>query len=1134
MQANKLSNVEILNALELNKSNQKKVEELLREINLRLDLNKIDFKGKENKYLYFYMLLSNKTNNLSKLNELINNKEFIKTIDLTQMSGSTIISLTNKCSKPRTALLTNCKSIKESIINNDELFSTIDFLKDLNKEEIRILREDIDIDNYLITNGLRFDALKKETVNLLLSDVTLFQNYDIKTIREFTNGNKEAEPLANNPKFLPIYFHKLDDNFNIENKIFKKITVKQFKDLKNDISDLTYLHLVKDASPNLQEVILKDKKVEKILLECNNLNVLEKLPKEYLLSLLMEKENILSGINLIMLRNLNKQELAKVVQKNKHFYSELVEKISQNNDLDFKPFISALPTNLLKDLSLNHLSSFNFEVLKKLLNSNKSFFKESILANQKVSNYLVNRENESELLELLEDSDFNNEEKIRLLNNCNDIKTGSNICAILATIPENLRLPIYKNDYLRCVILNEKSFKLDAYTTKYLLNNYEETLDKPVSLLIELLITADNRFTEELLSSEEILDKIFKEGSKDPDLLEKLLIKKPKLIDFYKDNNIKKYYTPELLTKLKDVISPDDMNIICSKEVIENIYKDPELIKVYKKLLNNNSYLLNTLNFSFINSYTKDLKLVILDTITKYPNIQDNIVEISKKYPLSGEFINQLYFATKDLDFANIVNEILEIFKDSIYAKNRKRVGNLEKILNIVKPNELAKQNFHKLINYLLYFIPRHNHLKDNLVKTPMTFNEIIKYEETVNKQLTSLIAKKENVRENFLLKHFKLSSEEALEIINRYSIERIDSDIYKQEYTFLNNLNRIFNTDEDSLVEMDAKYPVTTMYDSFLVEEKIKNMFGKIYNFEIRSKTYANKPFLKKVYGKELQIYTCPSDFLFLISNMDITDEYEKTNSFLLGWHNTINKIDNVHASLIANDNLHLSRDITFGFNGVLETGLREISPYYKKSPKFMTPRELIDNTRDINNRLLLDKFAVRPNFNNSNLPNIEPDYILVDANRLDDNTYLEKISRASMEFKTKRNKDGLPIIAIDDRRIADIELNKINNIFKKYQHSHDMTLLPSILTKIENNQTAYRSINNKLAEKFSMSILLKNINDRINNSNSISEIEYIENTFFDEENKFKYLIKDYSHENEVKELQKTIKNRIDELNRG
>ena len=1136
MQVLKLSNIELLSLLEEKKNDEKTVKELLHEINHRININKLTFKDKEKTYLYLYMLLSNKYNDIKTMNELIEEKEFIQALDRAKINGSTILSLTDKCIKPRTLLLKTSKNIKDSIINSDELLDTTDILDELTKEEIRILREDVEIDNYLVLNGIRFDTLNESTIKSLIDDIILFQNYDIKTIRAFANSYEKIEDLANNQKFLDIYMSKLDDYLSEENKIFKYLTITDINNMKSKLTDIMYLHLVKDAKSDVQNKLLKDKKVTELLVNCNDINVLEKLPKEYLITLLSEKENLLSGINLIMLKNLNKQELAKVAKKSKHFYSDLVERITRDTNLDFKPFISALPPELLKDLGTKHLGNFNFDVLRKLLDSNKAFFKESILKNRAVSNYLVNRDNEEEILELLDDADFNIEERVRLLDNCYDIRNVKNISKITYTInPENLRVPIYKNDYLRNCILNDRTFKLDSYTTRYLLNNTEEIMTRPVDLLINLLITADIRFTEDLLSNELVLTKVFKEGSKEnPAILVDLLRAKPQLLPFYKMPQIKEYYNAELLTNLRDYLDQNEMNNICTDDVIKNIYQDEELIKTYKKLLNNNAYLLNTLNFNIINENTKDLRLAILDQITKYPSIQDSIVEISKKYLLTTDFLNQFYFATKDLNITTI-NDILEVFKQSVQGENRKRVGNLVKMITVSAPGYLTKNNFGSLIDYLLYFVPRYNNIKANIIKTPITLNEIIKYENEVNTKLTSLINKKENVRENFLLKHFKLTTEESLSIIKCYSIERIDSSIYKQEYEFLYNLNRVFNTDEESLVEMDSKYKVMTMYESFLMEEKIKNMYGKIYNFEIRSKTYANKPFIKEIFGKELKIYTCPSDFLFLVSNVNITEEYNKTNSFLLGWHNTVNKLKNgIHASLIANDNLVLREDVTFGFNGVLENGILDISPFFDKHTKYMTPRELIDNTRDINNRVTLDKYAIRPNFNNSNLPNIEPDFILVDMNRLDDKNYLEKISRASSEFKTKRNKEGLPIIAVDKNKITNNELSKISTIFNKYQKNHDMLLLNSIVTKLANNYTAYQNTDKELATKFNNHILLDTVRERISNSNSISEIEYIENVFREEENKYKYIKKNPSSEEYIKDLKTTIDNRIEELNRG
>jgi hypothetical protein len=348
-------------------------------------------------------------------------------------------------------------------------------------------------------------------------------------------------------------------------------------------------------------------------------------------------------------------------------------------------------------------------------------------------------------------------------------------------------------------------------------------------------------------------------------------------------------------------------------------------------------------------------------------------------------------------------------------------------------------------------------------------------------------------------------------------------------------------NTDSKSLKEMDQAYEIISMYESFEIENEIKKMYGKIFNVEVRSKTYSNQPFTKVIYGKELKIYNCPNDFLFLISNVDLEEELKYTNSYIESWHNMLNKSPNgIPASLISNDNFVINSDLVFGFNGVLDNGIKVMSNINKcvdcknnKKEKYMTPREIIDNTRDTNNTIIMDRFAIRPNYNNSNLPNIEPDFILADIKKLDDNRYLEMLSRASEEFKTKRNKNGLPIIAYDIDKISDNELSKIKSQTKKYLKSYDMNILYTIITKIENNYTSYRTTNIEISKKFDIEEIIMIVRDRINKSNSISELDYIEDVLKNEYQKYNKLNPNLSCNFDIKEITTLITDRKKLLNK-
>ena len=115
---------------------------------------------------------------------------------------------------------------------------------------------------------------------------------------------------------------------------------------------------------------------------------------------------------------------------------------------------------------------------------------------------------------------------------------------------------------------------------------------------------------------------------------------------------------------------------------------------------------------------------------------------------------------------------------------------------------ELTKKEHISLISYLLYLIPRYRKEKGELVErpiildTPNSFYDILSYEKNLELHLTDLIenGSLEEIKNNFLIKHFKLTEEEANIMLKMYSIDRLDNTIYKDEYNMLNNTqNNVF-----------------------------------------------------------------------------------------------------------------------------------------------------------------------------------------------------------------------------------------------------------------------------------------------------------------------------------------------------
>lgn len=1142
---------ELFKELEKNKKNSEVSIKILDEINNRLLKKEFEFTNKDTNFIYLYMFLSNKYEIISVLNKLINDKNFIAALDKTRIDASIIPALTYNCEKPRSFLLTNSKKLKKAILNDNGLLGAKDILDDLTNEEIKILRTDLEIDNHLINKGIRFDTLKKETVNRILSEVYLLNTYSIETISEFANYYKNTKELANNEEFIELYLSKLNNDYTYENKVLKYLSKIQIENiLLSNPSDHLLLHLLKDGAKEVQSKLLKDKKIKNILEKCNDINILKNLPKKTIIEILSSRKNLFTGTNLQLLNTLSKKDLETIINNNKNYYQELINKLKSTQELDLTVFIHALPQDLITDLSEKQIYNFNIKSILTLMKTNNKIFKISLLEKKEVCNKLIDEltiRTFYKLEDLFKYGNFNLDEKIKFINKIENINNSKVLQKLINTIPEINRKSLYENENIRLHLLKSNEVEVDNYTVKHFLNNIEELKQMSPKVIIEIMKQSDATFASKLLADDIILNKLFKNTN--PEELSNLIdiLKANKeLLPIFTSQKVISYYNRDNFYEITKHLEYSEKLEICTQDLIKHILdNNEELFNLYKKLDNKNRFILNTLDFRILTKEALNLKLSILDLITKDKDIQNYIVKINKQISIIPNFINVLFFNTTDISI-DIIRECLKLISESCDGVNRKNLGNIPKILNVVNPVDIAKQDIRDLINYLMYFIPRFYNKNDVVnkptrIETPTTFNEIRNYEEMFNEYLTSLILQETTgeLKKLFIEKHFKLSIDEAKEMLKLFSISRIDENVYKEEYEYLSNLNKIINTDYDSLKELDHDYKVISMYDSYIIENKIRNMYGKIYNYEIRSKNYTIKPFTKNAYGKEIKIFECPNDFMFLLSNVEYEKELQQTNSYIEAWHNALNKTKYVNASLISNDNININGDINFCFNGVLDEGIKKISSIrlseiHKEGCNeiFMTPRELIDSTRDINNTILIDKYAIRPNFNNSNIPNIEPDFILVNINKLEDEHFLELISRISEEFKTKRNKNGLPIIAIDLDKITKNELSKIKTLTSKYNKNHDMNILNSILIKLSNNYSSYEMISTELKEKFELNSFMKMLEERINTTHSIAELNYIEEILNIEVNKYNSVSNKKCCSINLREIKKTIDLRKEILN--
>ncbi len=1122
--------------LEKNKKNCEESKLLLEEINERIKSGNLVFNLKNIDSLYIYMFSCNKYEITEELNKLIEDKNFINLIDKSNIEGSMIPSLTMNCKHPRKNLLTNSIKIKKSILEDDKILSVTDILEDLSQEEIKILRDDLDIDNFLISKGLCFNTLKEETIDQLLENIENFSIYNIKTISEFTNNFSNIKQLANNKEFIKIYLNKLDDDYSYSNNIFKFFNIKEINNIiDSNPKECVLFHLVKDTKENIQREIINNKKIRQLLYNTQNQYILKTIPSNIIVDIILNKN--LTYKDLSFLNYLNSKEINHVFKKKKELYDIFVENINNCVFDDIELIVTSLPQDLYKDLSQVKILDFNIDKLSDLLRINNQVFKKILFGNNKLINQIVNEIKENDykkIISLFKTGNFNVEEQITFINQISDYHNQSTIVRLVENIPVNYRNHFIKNKNIRNILLSENDYSTDEYLIKYLLNHLDEMKITSPRMIIELLKVADNKIAEKIINDSYLIKKIIK--TKDNNLL-------TDLINISKSNNLLKnlinnndIYNSYFITILLPYLNIDEKLSLCDENFLKRILSDSSY-NTYLKLLNRNHYILNTINFNFLEDNSKQIKLSILEALTKYPDIQDYLVRINRYFNVTA-LINFIFY-----DLANLGNEVitkcLSLLCDSCEGKNRKYIGNIPRMIESIS-HEIKREDYINIFNYLLYFIPHYQSNKSSVkkelyIETANTYEDIQNYELNTENKLTNLIQDNNDIKEYFIYKHFKLSLEEAKCFINTYSIKNIDKKIYQEEYSYIESLINIIDSDSNNLKSLDKSFKTYSIYQTYEIENNIRKMYSKIFNYEIKSKVYVSKSFEDNEFCKNLTIYNCPNEFLFLISRVDLTKELEKTNSYFKAWHNTLNGLQNgIKMTLISNENLNFKEDFLFGFDGVSENGILKMSNIdnsindYKE--KFMTPKELINNTRDIANTVIIDRFAVRPNYNNSNIPNIEPDFLLIDKSKLDNLSYVQKVTSISEEFKTKRHKNGLPLLVVDIQKVISNEKSKIDNLIRKYQKNHDNKILENILTRIENNYNTYQD-RPLWQENFDIDPVIELLVNRINSTKSLKELNLLEEIFTNEYNKFSEI--DIVNCNfNIKEIQKLIDSKKEIIN--
>ncbi len=1116
----------LLNLLESNNDNSSIAFSIL---NRRIKEDKFSLSHFEETNIIRYFVESSLRSEKNCLNKIINNKEFINILENNNINIFNMFEWTEHLTTPRKSLIDTNK-FKKAVNSND----IVKLASLLSKDEVKYAWRNTLIKNRFINKNLRFDCLDKATGEQILEDPETIKLMPLNTIEEFIEGFEDKAKLYRTKDLIFLYLNRINkDTLYTTHNIFNSITNFELKNLIQDeyfdyVKEPVILYLIKSLSEKQINIICDNKKIKNQILEINDVKYYKYLPLNLQEEILSSKDIFKNKDNLNFFINSKAELISNSFHNKPKLYDELIEYITQENDLKIDSIlniINNLPTNYYKKLIKEDLDRLNGRILISLLSSNIDIARQGILKDKELCSKVlesVNHETIKDYLNCL--YKLTNPERINLITKDSNIDNIEALCVTINTLDDKYKKEIYNNKAIRekVIFASNKYYIIDKYTTEYLLENEQEINRLSAEKLCDLILNLNIQDSIKILKDKNCLEKIIK-SSKNNEAIKKSILKNPSLLPYVITPDNMNFIPRETLVSIINNLSINEKKYMCSNEyILKVIFKD-RVLKTYKNLLEKNSYLYNTIDFDFLNEDTISIKFNVLEYITRDRELQRLFINIKNYLPINYKFILTMTNLVSEID-PDCLKDVLTLLEESLSGKNRSKIGNFEKILKGVNIDSLTIKEYNKIINYLLFLIPKYNYLNAHIRKIdkeliPESFEELKKFEKTYEEYYTKVLANSDqkSYTNNYLLRFFKISLEEAKFAVAKYNLNGID--IYKnKDLMFIQKLDKIIN-----LGEYSSKEEIYTIVDLFKKDRLIKECYANIVNYEINTSANNLKYVEEIINGQKIKIYNAKDKFTYLVSHFGI-DAYQ-TADYLEEWSNYLSSKegDYIDTSLISNDNLSSTSklEILFGFNTVDKNSIMHMAPYKYNGNNdlYMCPRSIINNTRESHNSVCINKYEQRLKYKTSN-PYLLPDNIIVYKNQLYDgnseikHSYLEIIAKISHDFTNKNHPNGLSIIVIDREYIANNELTKLNNNIDKYLKNNNVRLYSKIIKKYLNNKSGYILSNSTLAYHFDNKLVVEPLKKRINESTSINELDSLRRLLIEEQKKSKKVKVNISYE--------------------
>ena len=509
----------------------------------------------------------------------------------------------------------------------------------------------------------------------------------------------------------------------------------------------------------------------------------------------------------------------------------------------------------------------------------------------------------------------------------------------------------------------------------------------------------------------ELLDKLTDENAKVAVILELSdAKKKQELLDELDDEKIQTLDSIEDdLEKLQVIINV--RNRAKKQELLATV-KDTKYVKILEILFQTNDEVLDKIDVRLLQEkYTQTLGLDKINLISCYPNIQQQILNLSdKEYNVFQSCLKSYLEANKTDEWNTLADTILQNINE--YTELIENIGDLENI-------DIAK---------LTKIIQDKNTFQ---IKRP---EDIENYEQIKREQCDKIIESSQDVqqvKEAVMQKIFGHSFDYAKMIVEKFGadIEHIaDGD----EKDYVMSLKEMLEVDQiDVLHQIYAECSEIELIDKTLMERSLKTEYGKLFNEGLWEPQDTNRideiefDQMMQINGddeqialyeelKQLNLYNAGIDFKMMVTSVAPLEQTAPLD-YKEDWNRPAIASHHFCASYIRNDSIktfgvpylcygftHM-KDDALVLSSALDMGSTGVSSFVSRAghdEKYYSPDNLIENT-DVYNEM--DYRRIQGGVKK------QPDYIVAFKRN-------GKIANIEEIIKASKNWEGsLPIVIVD-----------------------------------------------------------------------------------------------------------------------